>query len=422
MKRSRQVAFVLLLFATSFVLPRISHAAEEDAVIKGFTDFLLDRANDNYIYIFQRKLESNALMKEYLPATLQVAKAGDLRSLLTDTKLWKRALKDDLEERKETLLDSALDKLEKLINGKLCPKGRASELEVPCREALEAVKNARAKKAVGDLKLSERVSLEVIAFTDSAQIMLAKNVLEGLKKDIEGARTARCEKGGPHTACVIQIVALFDAFARADYAFNCFVGGNWCWNRQRDPTIREEDEDFEDFRRFVLFFAQLADVVETKDSDKAKDSEKVKVLLKSVTVPPVSFGIKREPHRTRVLITSYLGGAWSTAIHRNDQAFIFAAPVGVEISQSRYSGNSLSFLLSPVDFGYPLTLKLNGSDVRVRASDIFVPSAYALWGWKNYPLAAGFGYARIKSIEDPGRREGRFLVLVAFDMPLFKLH
>jgi hypothetical protein len=166
----------------------------------------------------------------------------------------------------------------------------------------------------------------------------------------------------------------------------------------------------------VLFFAQLADAADTKDSDK------VKVLLKSVTVPPVSFGIKREPHRTRVLVTSYLGGAWSTAIHRNDQTFVFAAPVGVEISQARDSGNSLSLLLSPVDFGYPLSVKLNGSDVRVRASDIFVPSAYVLWGTKNYPLAAGFGYARVKSIEDPGRREGRFLVLLAFDMPLFKLH
>src|SRR5216684_4490802 len=195
MKQSRQIAFVLFLSATALASPRISQAAtDEDAVIKGFTDFLLDRANDNYIYIFQRKLESNALMKEYLPATLQVARAGDLRSLLTDTKLWKRALNDDLKERKETLLNSALDKLEKLINEKLCSQGRTNEVEVACRDALDAVRKARAKKTGGNIKLSERVSLEVIAFTESAKIQLTKNVLEGLKKEIEEVRTAYCEK------------------------------------------------------------------------------------------------------------------------------------------------------------------------------------------------------------------------------------
>lgn len=405
-----RIASVVFVAALSVSGPAIPQAAEtQDGVTKGITDFLLDRANDNYMYIFQRKLESNELMKKYLPATLRVAKAGDLRSLLTNTQLWKEAFEKD----KKTLRNTVLDELDNLIDQGLCPKGRASELNKPCEEAKQALSNARTRENGGDPKFSARSSLDFTAFTASAQTQLAKNVLADLKKDLDQVGKVDCEKGS-YTACVIQVIALLDAFARADYVFNCFVLGNWCWNNQRDRTIRVENDDFDDFRRFVLFFAQMADAANTKDPDR------VKVLLKSVTVPPVSFGIKREPHRTRVLITSYLGGAW--ARDKNENTFVLAVPVGVEISQARDSGNSLSFMLSPIDFGYPLSLKLNGADTRVRTSDILVPAAYVLWGTKNYPVAWGAGYARVRSIETPDKREGRWLILLAFDMPLFKLH
>src|SRR5258707_10835884 len=86
------------------------------------------------------------------------------------------------------------------------------------------------------------------------------------------------------------------AIAHADYVVNCYFFGNLCSNGNRDTRIanREEDEDFADFRRYALFFAQLADAADTEDRNQ------VNALLKSVTIPPVSFGIKRERHATRV--------------------------------------------------------------------------------------------------------------------------
>lgn len=428
MSRFHRIGLCLFAAALTAVLPRIPRAADtEDAVIKGVSEFLLDRANDNYVYIFQRKLESNEVLKKYLPATYRVAKTGDLRSLLTNKELWKAAIEKDLKAGEETFLRRVLEDIENLIEEKLCPEGRPSELEKPCKEARDALMKAESKIAgaapktepksperqVSKSRSPERASLAMTAFTASAQIELSKDVLEGLKYDLDQVGEADCKERN-YTSCVIEILALLDAFAHADYVFNCFLMGNWCWNNQRDRKVREENDDFDDFKRYVLFFAQMADAAQTNDP------ERVKVLLKSVTIPPVSFGIKREPHRTRVLVTAYLGGAW--AKDKDDRTFVIAAPIGFEISQARGSGNSLSLLVSPVDFGYPLSLKMQNAETTVRYSDVVVPAAYVLWGPKNYPFAGGLGYARVRSVDTPDKREGRWLLFLGFDLPLFKLH
>lgn len=392
----RRIVFILSLAALMLVAPRISQAVDpQEKAISGVTDFLLDRANDNYIYIFQRKLESNELMKKYLPATLRVAKAGDLRALLTNTELWEEAFNKD----KEKLGSTVLKELGTLINDKWCPKDLAADL----KEACDNVKGALTNAGKGEVKFHERSSLNNFRSTPDT-----KSALTDLKNDLEQIEVAKCAevKKGSYTGCAIQINLLLDAFARANKAFSCYAGGIYC------PF--DDFDDLDDFRRFVLFFAQMADVADTKES------ARINVLLKSVTVPPVSFGIKREPHRRRVLITSYLGAAWVGG--QNETPFVLAAPVGIEFSLTRDSGNSLSFMFSPFDFGYPLSLKLSDVDARAQISDILVPAAYILYGRKKYPLAYGLGYQYVRSVDTPDKRDGRWLVFLSFDMPLFKLH
>jgi len=80
-----------------------------------------------------------------------------------------------------------------------------------------------------------------------------------------------------------------------------------------------EDEDLSDFLRYALFFAQMAD---------AEDPSTVKALLKSVTVPSVSFGIKREPFRTRYLVSAYLGGGFAST---GSNQFAIRASGGVQL-------------------------------------------------------------------------------------------
>ena len=101
MKQRRHGKFILLVSTLALFSSQILQAADPETIlVQGTTDFLLDRANDNYIYVFERKLISNPLMQKYLPATLRVARAGDLRSLLTHRELWKDALEKDFQKDK----------------------------------------------------------------------------------------------------------------------------------------------------------------------------------------------------------------------------------------------------------------------------------------------------------------------------------
>jgi hypothetical protein len=246
----------------------------------------------------------------------------------------------------------------------------------------------------------------------------ATPALNDLTRDLGEIDPEVCQKlkTGKYTACVIEILAILQALSHADYVANCYLYGVLCSDRGKDAN-REEDGDFANFRRYALFFAELADAAETNDR------AQVNALLKSVTVPPVSFGIKREPHATRVLITAYLGAAGSReTAGAHTQAGGILAPVGVEISQATDAGNSFSLLLSPLDFGYPLTLKMKNTETTIKGSDVVVPAAYVLYGWKNYPFAAGFGYSRGRGVDNPDERVGRYMILFAFDMPLFRLH
>jgi hypothetical protein len=77
--------------------------------------------------------------------------------------------------------------------------------------------------------------------------------------------------------------------------------------------------------------------------------------------------------------------------------------------------------LSPIDLGYPLRLKLNDNNTTVRFSDIVAPGVYVFYGLRDYPIAIGGGYTRVRDPENPSNRILRINFLVAFDMPLFAL-
>ena len=475
----------LVLAALALAAPEIAlpQADATDTFVKGTTDFLLDRANDNYIYIFQKKLEANPLLQKYLPETLRVAKAGDIRSLIMHKDLWKNALEMDLVGDGDKLFAKVLDESTKYVE-KLCTvelsdaaaeeRATACSLALPqINKVLEKWKGEVCKKGADGTEATQKFCADALPQISEAQARIEKlkepasdilkqilasrkqpaeaqgtsapswaspgqgkanpertlvgfsspgagSALTDLTRDLDQIRPDACQnlKVGNYTGCVIEILAILQAVSHADYVANCYFYGNMCSNGKRSENAnREEDDDFSDFRRYALFFAQLADSVNTNDRSQ------VNALLKSVTIPPVSFGIKREPHATRVLITAYLGVAGSReTAGSHTQAGGFVVPVGIEISQARDSGNSLSLLLSPLDFGYPLTLKMKNVDTTIKGSDVVVPAAYVFWGFKNYPLAIGAGYSRGRGVDNPDQRVGRYMILFAFDMPLFRLH
>jgi len=435
------IAFLVVVLALS--APRISRAqSSEDALIKGTADFVLDRAYDNYMYILQLKIVANPLLTEYFPETLRTAQAGDLRFLLTHKDLWKNAIEQDLKKLGEEGESKVSEKIIPVVRGMcdlakksaqpskstntLCESlGKQGELSGEVTALMAGL--VKAKK--DPLAKAAPLQPPVISFgpawmaylgarDETERIALAGQVVVELLDGVGRVRAA-CEnvQPGAYTKCVVELSGLFKKAARAEYALFCRSVdlGVACPGSLRKLSMYYEDEQFSDFLQYALFFAQMAD---------ADDPSTVKALLKSMTVPSVSFGVKREPFRTRFLISSYLGGGVASGypIQKSHTEYFLAAPIGVEISQGRYSGSSLSILLSPIDLGYPLRLKLNDNNKTVRFSDIVVPGAYVFYGFREYPVAVGIGYARVRDTESPDKRVGRINLLMAFDMPLFTLH
>lgn len=174
--------------------------------------------------------------------------------------------------------------------------------------------------------------------------------------------------------------------------------------------------NYEHLNKSVMFFATIAD---------SEDKDGVKSILKTYTMPAVSFAEKRK-FGTSYFISSYLAyAAVATDTHRSTESSSSSGlfvPVGVEFNYGLARGQSISLLLSPIDMAYPINLKINGSEDKVDINEIFAPSAALALGLKNYPLNFGLGYQRGRVLEDVNKAEERFLLFVSFDMPLFRLY
>ena len=68
--------FTLLLLI--FVAQISSANSSSSQRIEGVTNFLVERANDTYFYIFENKMKNNDEFKCYLPNTYQYIEEGAL--------------------------------------------------------------------------------------------------------------------------------------------------------------------------------------------------------------------------------------------------------------------------------------------------------------------------------------------------------
>lgn len=174
--------------------------------------------------------------------------------------------------------------------------------------------------------------------------------------------------------------------------------------------------EFENMSRYIMFFAQIS------DSDSPNE---VRNVLAAYTLPSVSFYTKRE-YGSHWMITSYLGVSGGKSepkdLPDNNNKYGIFAPVGIEWSYGTSSNSSFSIMLAPLDFGYPISLKLNGIEQSAKLNDIIAPSLNISYGIRGYPIVIGLAYQRGRLIEATGQQERRIMVFFAFDMPLFGLN
>jgi hypothetical protein len=92
----------LFIFLIAFSLSNLAHAqsSKTSARIDGVAAFLIDRANENYLFIFEKKIKDNINVQCFLPNTLKVltiSGQGGLKQLISSKSLWREMLVKDLE-------------------------------------------------------------------------------------------------------------------------------------------------------------------------------------------------------------------------------------------------------------------------------------------------------------------------------------
>ncbi len=420
-----------------------------------FSDFLIDRANDNFVYLFQVNLRKNPFFTTYFPETLRIAQSSDLRSLMPNRDLWRESVRKDMENALANKLHDRLVPLRKeLCKSIVITDGGEKSLSLPgvwgygsspvekkWRAALddlqrfcglsddveEWIKWAREPRSnlytAQELKPSaeppspsyvliyglrstpdERVQYIFASVLNIVgRYAVARDQCEGLGK------TAGKTKS--YTLCAIALADLVEAGA---HAVNDLSGGA-CENATQ-YDCGDSGKIFR-FRRYAIFFAQLGDL--------SSEGPLPGALLKSVTVPPVSFGAKREPGIDLWSITAYFavsaGHTESVPVPAGNtlsKCCSLFVPLGIEWSRGTRSRASNSIFVSALDFGNPVTQKLTDTYTGVKLTDLTAPGLFYVRGLRDSPIAWGFGAERVATGLGVKTRETRYLLFIGFDLPL----
>jgi methyl-accepting chemotaxis protein len=469
------------IFILSFILSGVVHgqSSKTSARVDGVASFLIDRANENYMFIFEKKLKENKDVQCFLPNTLKVltiSGQGGLKQLINSKSLWRDMLVKDLEVLTVRSVAYALQQELKIsdlvvpINSQIIevlqkvsikdgdtqirldfnPYGATQELEAIVNgfsNPLESITSAMGEFKKYASKANSRDSICAAPIADIDVFKQSINGLVNLKKnlqawsvhwdkhkdkfnlsadqqsaDLQSAKNEIVKGFEKINKQTSQLVSILEVTGRNLKQIN---------SEQNDvmPTIIEaldllqkdkvlSNDAFQKFSRYSRFFGMLAD---------ATSSEEVKGILQSFTLPAVSFYLKRE-EGSHLMLTSYFGFALNA--NQNDgvekQNNGFFVPVGLEYTLDKkmlgwdYEG-AISIMASPFDFGYPVNLKLNGTSEDFEFNEIVAPSVTISYGLKEYPLVFGLGVQKGAKVGPDLDTENRLLLFVAFDMPLFNL-
>ncbi|TNF34415.1 MAG: hypothetical protein EP315_07260 [Gammaproteobacteria bacterium] len=480
----KSIAVFILIFITS-----VATAGPTEEVIRsnaasridGVTRFLVDRANESYFYIFEKKMRDNQKFACYFPETYSYIQDGDLKALLKTREIWQETMDNDFKTLQARVVAHGinatihLDKVAMKATNEYAELLRylmikigdetyaLSAIPLDASPEVKAIINGfttefntfRDQLLQFDSRLSAFENLctlnqptadELKAEIDKLQesyrgmerwLQHIQQYKSDIKVDLQ-AIDADCKTQPDLKVCEYRD-RVFDEMlpkikqvlekplVRATaylVALNQYINNI---DRRESYTakvveafkvIREEkledNEQIMKFKRYALFIAQVAD---------SSSAEQVENLLKEYTLPVTSFLAKREHGESVMMITAYMGYSAGTVLNddmiTSDNLSGFYVPIGLEYSRGLHNGASLSLMLSPVDFGYPVSLKLNGIEENIEFDEIVAPSISLAYGIKNYPVNFGIAFQKGKRFDVQNQEEKRLLLFIAFDMPLF---
>lgn len=186
------------------------------------------------------------------------------------------------------------------------------------------------------------------------------------------------------------------------------------WLDLPDPALYKKH--FSALYTHAIFFAQLAG---------ATTAEQTESILKAATIPPVSFGAKRDVRQSRFTVSSYLGASAGVEI-QDDKYLGFAGlftPIGLELSRGTYREDSWAVMIAVLDFGNAVNKQIYNTDEKINYSDLIAPGVIISYGFKKVPLALNLSYSHGGSTFRHSSDSAHKLRLgITFDMPLFILY
>ena len=476
----RRLIIVLMLVVSYPV-----HAFNDSERIQGVAEFLIDRANDNYLYIFEKKIKENSDFACYFPNTRENLEVGGLKALLLSRGVWRDSIEKDLELLAVRSLASQIEQslslsqasvavaseyfnliqlLEVEYQGKRYPLNFVSDeydedllhlingFYGGITDIVSALSEFRRYRTICDspkdgyqafrkstgalINLSAKLNAWAGNLQDNAHLLHVSDegrqqlcgelnvadaectadeqVVERLRKELVNSINKGVERKKRETlqSALETIEELLDMVDDVDAVTAKVIESlKLLKNSQVIPVER-----FNRLSRYITFFAQISD---------SESAVEVKQILEAYTLPAVSFYLKREPG-DHWMISSYLGLSYAEVgndgSNKEANDFGIFAPIGLEYSRGLGNGDSVSLMVSPFDFGYPVNLKLNGIEEDVELDEIAAPSITLGYGFRDYPLILGLGYQKGRKFDNESETEERWLIFFSFDMPLLLLH
>lgn len=476
------IILVLMPLGVVFAKPNM---VSKESLINGVSDFLIDRAEANLMHAFEHKIKDSEEFSCYFPNTSKRLQYGHLQEwMLFPKNIWEQTIVKDVDlfalrsvlvnvEKRLSVGDKAAElanlylestqELELLFDGKRYPLSVVNK-GTPEFEAVNGfsqhlgkiVSALNAFRPYTSVCDSPRQNLEEFKASISGLINITDNLklfIDHVKKYGKDIRVSTnklkefCKKhklGGDCSTeekvsqqfvkkvkgyleenfSELKLVAFVAAakivegkvknVVKEAEAKDTYTGMVMVLLDELEKTKVIDGDDFQRLSRSIMFFANISD---------SPSPDAVKAILTAYTLPPVSYYTKRE-HGYHVNLTAYLGLAWGSNVGdvpEPDESTSLFAPAGIELSKGLGNGTSLSIMISPFDFGYPVNQRLNGNDSDAKVEDILAPSITASYGFKGLPFTVGGGYQQGRYVPSLSESENRWLVFVAFDMPLFNL-
>ena len=479
--------FVWILVAFGLLFSPVAYASNESARINGVAQFLIDRANDNYLYIFEKKIRDSNTFQCYFPETRANLDVGGLKELLYSRGLWEDSIEKDLNvlatravasgiENKLAVSDKAVDLANRLIElmqnfdlkfqGQTFPltvipinashdlRDRLNGFSEPLGELVQAMDVFRQYRTRQPCEMPARTPAELKKELDP--LLHLDKTLERFSKHLQAhagelvlsdtGREKSCKVLGLQSGCdpgpdgkaklldqlqsqvtgalgAQKVKKISDGIQSMQELSDVIQDKNNSVTTKVAAALRLiyktdsiEAGELHNMSRYIMFFAQVSD---------STTSEQVNNLLKAYTLPSVSFYAKRA-YGEHWMITAYLGMSAGKVspddptTGKDNKAGIFA-PIGLEWTYGTKSNSSVSVMLAPFDFGYPVSLRLNGIESDLKLKDIVAPSLSVSYGLREYPLCVGLAYQRGRVVGTTDQVERRVMLFVAFDMPLWGL-